>query len=136
MQDLIDRGLALHAQISEASSELEEIKAKLRAEALRSSDGTPGAITYTSPLGEVVVVVPSEKIRVRRGVDLKQAQKVMGEAFPDAFDVVTKIQPRRDLESRIGEFQGDALSALFTLIEVRMDTPRVSFSQGDARDDL
>jgi hypothetical protein len=124
--ELIVLGQQLWTIGNQAKRLLEPIKTRLREEASIETKGKPGSVIFGAD--QVTVVVQPPKAILLDDADLEQAVVDLGQISYDSYfktEVVTKAV--KGFLPLAEKAQPEIMAALHHLVDIRTDSPRVSF---------
>lgn len=120
-------GSALAALVKKANKALEPIKEHLRKEALSESSGNPGPYHFQSSDGaHCVVVVPKQRVSLRKDADMSLVKTALGGRFPQYFDEKVVYTPCKGF-NKVALSSVDDSKIVMGVVDLNEGTPRVSF---------
>lgn len=127
--DLVDVGTALAAVVTAATDATDNIKIRLRVEALKTLNHVPGKAEFVTKVGHVIVTVPPPRMSLLDSVDMAALRAALGdELFDSLFECRTSFIPRKDIAEQILELpEGAQRDALLASVVEKEQTPRVAF---------
>jgi hypothetical protein len=130
VDDLVDVGSVLSAIVVTATEATDEVKARLRAEALKTLNHAPGKAEFAAKVGHVIVTVPPPRMTLLDTADIAGLQTILGDEFGSFFEGKMAYAPRKDIAERIIALpEGPQRDALLAAVVEKEQTPRVAFSK-------
>lgn len=127
LAEAVNTGRILAEVVNRAKSGLEPLKDRFRDEALAESKGVPGPYYFKGTDGSTcMVVVPKDKISIRRDANIPGLKDELGDRFHAYFVEKVTFMPRKDFTKTAGAHPDEAKKAL-SIIDFSEGTPRVSF---------
>ena len=102
----IEIGSVLRQLDDSVRNVLDAIKKDVRTAAVAELKGHAGHITLQGDdLGEVTVTIPEASLRVPKGTDVADLEKVLGKDFALFFEEILTIKPRKEFEERVNALE-------------------------------
>ena len=125
---IVDLAIEANRTMTAAKDGLEQAKSFLRDHAL-SEEGT-GSVELEGNLGAAQVVIPEPRPRAKHGVDLPACVKALPEEMVGRLFVVrTVVDFAPDFEARVASLPTEQQAAVWNLIKMADQTPRVSLPE-------
>ena len=121
----------LASMVNIATKALDDVKRRLREEALAQLNNQPGTVALDgTALGKVNVTVPPTRFRIVKGTNVEQLQVDLGAEFDAYFEAKVDYKLRPALKDGIPKTASeDEKDVLLNALESFSGTPRVSFTK-------
>lgn len=127
-EDQVVLGQLLWTISKRAVKALDPIKGSLRQVAVEDSGGVPGPVYLHGPDStRCTVTVPQATVRVRKGTDMDELRKVLGDDFDKVFQATMQYRPRDDFKQQVSTLTPAQQRALLKVVDFSEGTPRVAF---------
>lgn len=127
IEEKIEMGATLWELSEKINATLESLKKEIRDEAQRTSPGAGEVKLNGLSRGMVVVTTPKPSVSLVKGADVPTLKSVMDYQFSHFFEENTTYKVRPGYEERVTNLSPDQQQEFFRCIELKDNTPRVSF---------
>lgn len=131
IEHAVEIGTLLWAMIKDAEGISNDIKARIRDEALDRLQQQPGTLQIGgTDEGSVSVTVPTPKLKLSKDADIDLLLKVLGDDIGLYLESKVTYSPRKMTPELISQMEdGQAKTILLGALEEMEGTPRVSFKK-------
>lgn len=125
----IQIGAQLIALVKKSNSLLDVLKAHLREMALQQNT-KPGTQHFNAGDGSrCTVTVPKSALAVKKGADIDGLRPILEGLFDSLFETVKTHKPRKEFKTRVASCSPAQKQAVTEVVEIKENTPRVSFKR-------
>ena len=125
LDDLIETGHVLDIISKLASKKLDQIKIRLREEALVRNHHQPGNVDLRP--GVCLVSIPEPRINIKKGHDMAGVKDLLGPDFQVLFSETNTFKVQEGFEEALKNLNDDRKANVMEAVEMTASSPQVFF---------